>query len=155
MSSDTSPTPPQSLIDHLKLREGWKTQVYLDTLQKPTAGMGHLLTAVENAQYSVGDTVPDDVLNAWTTADLQSAYNAALHQAGQLNIDDQDFVNALASVCFQMGTAWNTKFPNTWKLMMAGEWEQAAQAVQQSLWYKQTPVRVQDFQAALRSRINA
>lgn len=144
-------TVPQDLIDHLKQREGWRTSVYLDTLNKPTAGMGHLLTAAEQQQYAVGATVPDDVLNAWAVADVQKAYDAAIGEAAQLSVTDQDFINALASVNFQLGTSWYLKFPNTWQMMKDGKWEAAAEAVQQSLWFRQTPVRVQDFEAALRS----
>ncbi len=152
-ASGSSPDVPQALIDHLKLREGWRTKVYLDSLKKPTAGMGHLLSAAENAQYKVGDTIPDGVLNAWAFADVQKAYADALSEAAQLDVSDQDFVNALASVAFQLGTGWTTKFPNTWAMMKAGKWEAAAEAVQQSLWFKQTPVRVEDFESALRAQI--
>ena len=33
----------QKLYDHIKLREGYKNVVYLDTLAKPTGCIGHLL----------------------------------------------------------------------------------------------------------------
>ncbi len=144
---------PQEVLDHLKLREGWKTNVYLDSLGKPTAGMGHLLLPAERDEYPVGSTVPDDVLNQWQVNDTMKAYTAAVSQAGQLQVDDQDFINALCSVNFQLGTAWNLTFKNTWALMIAQKWEAAAEAVAQSAWNKQTPVRVQDFQAAIRALI--
>ena len=35
----------EKLYEHMKLREGYKNEVYLDTLDKPTCGIGHLLTA--------------------------------------------------------------------------------------------------------------
>ena len=148
MPNDTT-TVPQAVIDQLKLREGWRTDVYLDTLGKPTAGMGHLLTASENQQYSVGATVPDDVLNGWAQADTQTAYNAALRQASELNISDQNFINALASVNFQLGAGWNQEFKMTWADLQVGKWQQASAEAQDSAWYKQTPVRVQDFQQAI------
>lgn len=55
---------PQSLIDHLRLREGWRTKVYLDSLGKPTVGMGHLLTGKDINKYSVGVTIADNILTA-------------------------------------------------------------------------------------------
>ncbi len=146
-------TAPQELIDNLKFREEWRTKVYLDSLGKPTVGMGHLLTQGERSLYAVGNTVPDDVLNTWTQSDVQKAYDAAIDEAAQLGVTDQSFINALASVNFQLGTSWYLKFPNTWAMMVAGEWEQAAQAVELSLWYKQTPLRVEDFEIALRAQI--
>ena len=44
-------------LQHLEHREGNVDYVYLDTLGKPTCGVGHLLTQEECRQYNVGDTV--------------------------------------------------------------------------------------------------
>ena len=145
---------PQGLLDFLKLREGWRTNVYLDSVGKPTVGMGHLLTDSENGEYHVGATVPDDILNRWTASDVQQAYNAALNQTEHLGLDSQDFANALASVNFQLGTSWFSKFPKTWSLMRSKQWQAAANEIKQSLWYKQTPVRVEDFILALEKLTN-
>ena len=49
----------QKLYEHIKLREGYKNVVYLDTLGKPTGGIGHLLSKEECEKYKV-----DDVLKA-------------------------------------------------------------------------------------------
>lgn len=142
---------PAEFIEHLKLREGWRTKVYLDSRGLPTVGLGHLLTASQNEQYKVGDSVPEATLNTWATQDAKKAYDAATSQAATLGVSSQSFTIALASVNFQLGTAWNTKFKKTWAYMVAGEWEKAALECQDSAWYSQTPVRVQDFQAALRA----
>jgi GH24 family phage-related lysozyme (muramidase) len=138
-------------MDHLKLREGWRTAVYLDSRGLPTVGLGHLLTTSEKKTYKVGDHVPEDLLNAWAQADAKKAYNAGQAQAATLGVSDQSFINALASVNFQLGTGWYTKHKQTWGYMVAHAWEKAAREVRDSLWYRQTPVRVQDFQAALRA----
>jgi murein DD-endopeptidase MepM/ murein hydrolase activator NlpD len=146
-------TVPPELIAHLKLREGWRTKVYLDSLGLPTVGLGHLLTAGEKKQYSVGDQVPSAVLEAWVQTDVGKAYDAALSQAATLGVSDQSFINALASVNFQLGTGWNGKHKKTWAYMVAGEWEKAALEAQGSTWQTQTPVRVKDFQDALRALV--
>src|SRR6476659_2932896 len=103
----TSPTVivPQTVIDHLKLREGWKTSVYLDSLKKPTAGMGHLLTAAENATYPVGKSVQIPILEGWAQSDSLKAYKAALSQAAELRVTDADFIKILTAVNFQLGTS--------------------------------------------------
>lgn len=142
---------PKEVMNHLKLREGWRTAVYLDSRGLPTVGLGHLLTAPEKKTYKVGDHVPEDILNTWAQADSKKAYNAGQSQAATLGVSDQSFINAMASVNFQLGTGWHTKHKGTWGYMVAHEWEKAALEAQDSLWYKQTPVRVQDFQAALRA----
>jgi GH24 family phage-related lysozyme (muramidase) len=142
---------PAEFMEHLKLREGWRTKVYLDSRGLPTVGLGHLLSSAEKQKYPVGTSVPENLLNSWATHDAKKAYDAASDQAGTLGVASQSFKNALASVNFQLGTAWNTKFKKTWGYMTKGEWEKAALECQDSAWYAQTPVRVQDFQAALRA----
>lgn len=144
-------TVPAEVIDLLKLREGWRVDVYVDTEGHETAGMGHKLTAAEKALYAVGDTVPQETLNAWAQADAALAYAAATQQAATLGVTDARLVNALASVNFQLGTAWFREHTRTWAYLQAHDWENAAAEVQDSRWYSQTPTRVADFQAALRA----
>jgi GH24 family phage-related lysozyme (muramidase) len=141
---------PQEVIDHIKLREGCCEKVYEDSRGLLTAGIGHLLTDKEKTQYKEGDTVPLATRAAWVQADLKKAYDAGAAQASQLGISDQNFINAMASVNFQLGPAWKNEHKKTWAYMVAHEWDKAATEAQDSKWYKQTPVRVQDFQAALR-----
>ncbi|MEE8295824.1 MAG: hypothetical protein V3R64_08940 [Sphingomonadales bacterium] len=148
-----SPEIPKEVIEHLKLREGWSEKVYLDTRKFPTAGMGHLLNAAEKAKYPVDAVVPKAVLEGWVRADSRKAYNAALAQAKTLGLSDKKFIVVLTSVNFQLGTAWNSIHKNTWKHMVAKNWEKAALEAQDSRWFRQTPVRVRDFQAALRALI--
>lgn len=146
---------PQEVIDHLKLREGWRTTVYMDTRKFLTVGMGHKLTRSELQKYSEGDTVPKATLDAWAQADAKVAYDAAVSQAAMAGITDQNLINALAAVNFQLGTSWYTEHKKTWAHIMGHRWEEAAREVSDSAWYSQTPVRVKDFQAALRSMTGA
>jgi uncharacterized protein YgiM (DUF1202 family)/uncharacterized protein YcbK (DUF882 family)/GH24 family phage-related lysozyme (muramidase) len=142
---------PQAVIDHLKLREGVRYDVYLDTRGFPTAGVGHLLTAAERRSMPVGSRVSRQQVDTWLAQDSRTAYSAAQSQASQLGVGSQDFINALASVNFQLGTAWNTEHRMTWRYMTQHKWEEAAVEAADSSWFAQTPVRVRDFQAALRA----
>jgi hypothetical protein len=54
-------------------------------------------------------------------------------------------------VNFQLGTKWTATFPNTWKMIVNGQYDAAASALDNTEWADQTPVRVQDFQKALRA----
>ncbi len=111
--------------------------------------MGHLLTPAELALFPVGSTVPQNIIDQWVAADTATAYAAALSQAHTLNVVSPDFIKVLTSVNFQNGSHWFAKYPKTWALMLAGQWSKAAEEVQNSAWFKQTPVRVKDFQAAM------
>ena len=136
--------------DLLKLREGERGDVYLDSLGKPTAGIGHLLTEAERAKYPVGTPVPKDVIDEWFKKDSAKAFAAANRQAKEIGRPDMQAV--LASVNFQLGTDWNKEHKKTWKLMKEGKWQEAAVEAANSRWFTQTPVRVKDLQDALVSR---
>ena len=171
MSNGLSQEPTQNFMKHLKDREGFKENVYLDTLDKPTAGTGHLLTAEENALYKVGDKISPETTNQWLKQDSSKAYSAGLSQAKELGIEDQGMIEALGSVNFQLGTGWRDKFKGTWSAMQSGDFNLAAseamfkkpseggnvfsmdrkQQQGTSSWAQQTPQRVQDFVGALTS----
>ena len=132
----------------MALREGRRNDVYLDTLGKPTVGIGHLVRPGDNLQ--VGDRITDVQVSNFFRADGAAAMNAARAHAQQAHITDPMFIPYLASVNFQLGTRWTSTFPRTWKMIVDGNYEAAAHALDGTTWAKQTPVRVKDFQDALR-----
>ncbi len=146
--------------DSLLAEEGWRDKVYLDTEGHPTAGMGHKLTADQNLQYSVGDTIPNPMLKAWQNQDQTKARNAAIKQAREMKISDPKIIDALTSVNFQLGTNWQSKFPNAVDSLMSGDLQGAADHFQwkdpsnkdlgKSKWAEQTPSRVDSLVSALK-----
>lgn len=132
----------------LRLREGEKLVVYLDTRKIPTVGIGHKVLSSDHLK--VGDTISQAQVDAFFAKDIGSALAAAHLQAEQAGITAPAFIPYLTSVCYQLGVRWTTVFPNTWKQIVAGDYEEAALSVGTSTWAKQTPVRVTDFQGALR-----
>ena len=146
----------KNFTEHLRLREGYREEVYLDTLDKPTCGTGHLLSPEENAQYAVGDTIDTAVLDRWLEEDSEKAWNAAAQQLQDLNIEKPEFIIALGSVNFQLGTQWMNKFPSAYKALQNKDYDDAIRQVStgsgkdgQSRWMEQTPVRVKDFIEAI------
>lgn len=146
-SGDGSTDGFEAFKRHLLAREGRRNVVYRDSLGKPTVGIGHLVLPGDNLK--VGDRITDEQVKAFLDKDARGAWDAANRQASEAGISDGCFIIALAAVNFQLGTGWTKKFPNTWKLIKAGQYSQAAKEIGSSLWAKQTPVRVQDFQKAL------
>ena len=147
----------EKLYEHLKLREGVKKIVYLDTLGKPTGGVGHLLNAKERKKFPVGTPLKDSVVEEWLTDDIQKALSATNEQCTILNIYNNDFKIALTSVNFQLGGKWIRKFPAAWHALCHKEYGKAINEIlyqnieekNHSLWYKQTPTRVKDFIQAI------
>lgn len=146
---------PAPILDFLKTREGFRLNTYADSLGKLTGGMGHLLSPAEAARFPLNAPIPVAVAEAWAQADSSRAFAQATAQAAQVGVTDAAFVQELTSVNFQMtsGISWTNRFPNTWKLILAHRWEDAAVNIGKSLWAKETPQRVKDFQAALRALI--
>ena len=146
----------KNFTEHLRLREGYREEVYLDTLDKPTCGTGHLVSPEENAQYAVGDTIDTAVLDRWLEEDAYLAWNAAAQQLQDLNIEKPEFIIALGSVNFQLGTQWMNKFPSAYKALQNKDYDEAIRQVStgsgkdgQSRWMEQTPIRVKDFIEAI------
>ena len=151
--------PTESFLKHLLDREGFESYVYADSLGKLTGGTGHLLTEKELAKYKKGQKIDETTTKQWLIDDSSKAYNAAITQADEAGITDQAFIEALASVNFQLGTGWRDKMPKAWKAIKAGKFDEAINQIQfksgekgteKSNWFTQTPVRVEDFSDALK-----
>lgn len=148
------PMPMSPLDALLHSREGYKDEVYLDSLGKPTVGAGHLLP--DEFKDYVGLKMPKEQLDAWFEEDRNKAIAGAQRNVSpetweRLNRRQQ---NALASMAFQLGEAGQKKFKNMLKAIEEGDHREAAkQALTgskggKSKWLKQTPVRALDLAEA-------
>jgi len=133
----------------LRLREGCRLAVYRDSVGKATGGIGHLMLD-RDGPYVVGMAISQAKVDEWFLHDGAAAMGAAVRQAAEAGITSQAFLPYLASVCFQLGLLWTAKFPNTWKMICAGNYAGASLALDTSAWAGQTPVRVYDFKQALK-----
>jgi GH24 family phage-related lysozyme (muramidase) len=115
-----------------------------------TAGIGHKLTPEELKQFSEGDSITSEQIQTWYEEDSRKAVSASVEQAEEIGVESEEFMSALASVNFQLGTNWNKIHKGTWKLMKEGKFEEAANEAADSVWNTQTPERVEAFQDALR-----
>lgn len=145
------------ITQHLKSREGFKDVVYKDSEGFLTAGVGHLLTENEKKVYKLGDKIPQETIDSWLQQDLQKASIAAVNQANELPQEARGLVDALVSVNFQLGEGWRKKFKTAWADLVKGDYDGAIKelkyvnknSTKKSLWYKQTPKRVEDFVKAI------
>jgi GH24 family phage-related lysozyme (muramidase) len=133
---------------HAEIREGVKYEVYLCSEGFKTAGIGHLLTREEKAVYNVGDKVSKGQVDEWFKHDTFKAEQKALKQAKQIGFNQDWFIAALISVNFQLGD-WTTIFTTSYPALVRGEYDNVIANLRRSKWYRQTPVRVEDFIAAI------
>lgn len=140
---------------HALKREGMKRKVYKDTRGFLTVGIGHLVTPEDNLSY--GEEISVERVFEFFDKDSEWAIDAAIEQAEEIGRTTTDFIVALTSVNFQLGPKWHkpTKeggkgFINTYAHLVNGRYDKAIQGIYSSAWFRQTPVRVEDFAAAIR-----
>lgn len=154
---------PVPMLDALlHSREGYRDDVYLDSLGKPTVGAGHLLP--NEYKERVGE-------RPFTKAQLDAMFDEdrkTAEAAAQRNVSPEAWKKlnkrqqaTLASMAFQLGEKGQSKFKNMLKAIEAGDYTEAAkQAVTgskggKSKWLKQTPVRALDLAEAFDPNIAA
>ena len=150
---------PQSILSLLEAEEGRRDEIYPDTEDVLTGGIGHQLTAKDRLEYKQGDKVSDEQINEWFKKDSSDAYLAALSQMRKLGLDPQrnrDFVSRLTSVNFQLGSNWWNEqsnpraFKDTWRALQLGDYRDASREVLDSEWARsQTPERAGKFANAI------
>ena len=121
----------QMIIRH----EGLRTKPYKDSLGLWTVGVGHLigdgksLPADMNREFSqkeVMDMFEQDFAHHYGIAQQTPGWDKA-NESGK---------GAMIDLAFNMGRWW-TKFPNTAKALMAGDFSSAAAGLRDSKWFKQ------------------
>lgn len=130
-------------IKNIKKREGLRLDVYKDTLGNKTVGYGHL------TNLELGEKITGQEAENLLSLDVDKAFKAGVLQAERMKQFNSIFISALTSVNFQLGTNWTKKFYETYPLLVKGDYKQAIINLRLSLWYRQTPVRVEDFIKAI------
>jgi GH24 family phage-related lysozyme (muramidase) len=150
MPTNPNTDPQQQAFEGIiARREGRKNVVYRDTRGILTGGLGHKILPTDNLSF--GDPIAEATIDAWFLKDGAVSMAAARKQVKQAGITSLDFIPWLASVNYQLGPDWTQKFPHTWDMIVEGAYLSAALALGNTAWDMQTPVRVQDFQKALRA----
>lgn len=137
-------------IENLKRREGFRGKVYKDTEGYPTIGYGHKLTEeeIKKGTYKEGLTKEqaEELLKKDVVKHDNEAKKLSEEKGIEWNLLTQMQKDALKDMVYQLGKGSASKFKNTLKAVKEGRYEDAATGAGKSLWAKQTPKRVKDFQ---------
>lgn len=87
-------------LKKIAVREGTILHVYKDSKGLPTAGVGHLITAAEKAEYPVGRKITQAECDAWLQSDLTKCEDAVNGLGVSLKQNEFD---ALVSLVFNIG----------------------------------------------------
>src|SRR5690554_2701208 len=139
------------VIRMLRNEEGVRHQPYRDHLGYETIGVGHLVDPRKGGSLpgwaldelhqngrlsdaSVDRLLEDDIINVVNQLETQLPWVSSL---------DQVRYTVLLDMAFQMGISGLLGFENTLRHVREGNYEQAADNMRQSLWYRQTPNRAE------------
>lgn len=138
-----------SLKDSIKLNEGFRDRVYKDSLGKDTIGYGFLVSALSSDEIELNGgfiepmskDVADEILEL-KLKKLKSDLFCALPWLKQKPLNIQE---ALAEMAYQLGIPKMMGFVNTLEYIKNDDYEQAKVNLKSSLWYRQTPKRVENL----------
>lgn len=108
---------------------------YYDSLGKPTIGYGHLLNNGEAYPYGISEDKVNELLN--------QDINIARIQYAKLELDlPQDWQDFIIIMIFQLGYGGVLKFRKMIAALKVKDYKEAIRQAKDSLWYKQTPNRI-------------
>ena len=120
--------------------EGCKYEVYLDSLGLKTAGIGHLLIGAWK-DAAVGTPVSANQVDQWYQSDAaRSTYIAQQILGDTFAALDENRQRMIVALCFNMGNRL-AQFVNFLAALKAGDYDTAANELQNSKWYGQVGQR--------------
>lgn len=126
----------ENLGKQLTIDEGVRPQVYKDSLGLLTIGIGRLVDP-----KMPGCGLRDDEILYLFRNDLNDRIKSLDEKLPWMQELDEARQGVLLNMSFQLGVSGLLKFKNTLELVRTGKYVEAATAMLQSTWAKQTPKR--------------
>ena len=132
----------EKLRDQLKIDEGCVNSVYLDHLNLPTVGIGHLVTEWDD-EYGkpVGTEVSEDRVNELFDQDVQVTIDECKLLYNNFDELPEEAQQIIANMMFNMGRPRLSRFHKMKRAVDAGDWEEAGNQMKDSRWYDQVTAR--------------
>jgi lysozyme len=136
------------LIRQLRQDEGERACVYRCSEGFWTIGVGRLVDASKP-----GAGLKPDEIAYLLNNDVDDRIEALTRKLPWFQNLDDARRGVLLNMAFQLGTEGLLKFSRTLQLVMQGKYENAAAAMLESLWARQTPARAKRLAEQMRSGI--
>jgi len=132
------------LKEKIKIHEGFRDMIYLDSLGKKTIGYGHLI--VHEDKFVEGKAYPKEELEALFDKDFNKGWDLMIQFCGVNSLDvSEEAQEVLCEMIFQMGYSGVGKFKNMIKALQNKEYKVASIEMLDSRWAKQTPNRAKEL----------
>jgi len=134
----------KQLQKDLRRDEGCVNAIYLDHLNLPTCGIGHLITEWdEEYGQPVGTTISDDRVAQLFEKDVKVTLEECRVLYGNFDDLPEEAQLILANMMFNMGRPRLSKFKKMNLAIMDEDYLEASLQMEDSKWYKQVPNRAE------------
>ena len=132
----------QQLREQLEIDEGVKYDIYLDHLGLPTFGIGHLVTKTDpESGQAVGTPISKERVAECFDMDVQSVINDCNKLYEDFENLPEEVQQIIANMMFNMGYTRLSKFKGMKRGVDSEDWNQAADEMVDSRWYRQVTNR--------------
>ena len=122
-----------TLIEDIKMEEGYRSSVYLDTLEKPTIGYGFLIDSLE---------LQEDICQLILMRKLEKLIKTIKFNFKWFDDMPEKIQDVVINICYQLGVSGFSKFKKTIQFMKNKQWDKASVEMLDSKWAReQTPQR--------------
>ena len=122
-----------TLFEDIKMEEGYRSSVYLDTLEKPTIGYGFLIDSLE---------LQEDICQMILMRKLEKLSKTIKFNFKWFDDMPEKVQDVVINICYQLGVSGFSKFKKTIQFMKNKQWDKASVEMLDSKWAKeQTPQR--------------
>ena len=134
----------ESLREEIEADEGCKYEVYLDHLGLPTFGIGHLVLD-SDIEYGepAGTIVSEDRVSECFNSDIGTVLSECERLYEDFSSLPEDVQRIIANMMFNMGYPRLSKFKGMKAGVDARDWNQAADEMVDSVWYRQVTNRAE------------
>ncbi len=132
------------LREELKIDEGVKYEIYLDHLDLPTFGIGHLVLPSDPEHGKpVGTPVSEDRVNECFASDTDSVLKDCKLLFPSFEVLPEEVQLIIANMMFNMGRPRMSGFKKFIAAIAIANWQEAANQMVDSRWYNQVTNRAQ------------
>ena len=129
--------------------EGVIYRTYLDSLNYPTGGIGHLLSDTEAKTYPLGTAIPASVVEQWFDFDMLEAVEIADKFLKKADKPSDELHDIITNMAFNLGATGLSRFRRMWGAIYKGDFIGAAREMKDSLWYFQVGDRSKRLHARM------
>ena len=132
--------------------EGRVNSVYLDHLNLPTVGIGHLIKESDPEHgLPVGTVVDDERVNELFDQDIKVTLSECEQLYGNFNDLPEEVQKILANMMFNLGRPRLSKFRKLCKAVAERNWQECAAQMEDSRWHKQVTNRANRLISRMKS----